>query len=65
MYTSDTGDFPPLAHKHWRDAIEDLLYENNVDMYLSGHVHAYERLYPIYDGVVEAYNYSNPRGNEL
>jgi hypothetical protein len=61
MYTSDGVDFPPEARKNWRNAIEETLYQNNVDVYLSGHVHAYERLYPIYDGVVGQTNYENPR----
>ena len=42
--------------------MEDLFYQANVDLYLSGHIHAYERLYPIYDGEVDANGYNNPRG---
>ena len=29
-------------------AFEDLYYQNNVDVHISGHVHAYERQHPVY-----------------
>ena len=62
LYSSETEDFPVQARKNWRDAVEDLIYENNVDFYMSGHVHAYERLYPIYNAEVDPNLYNNPRG---
>jgi len=49
MYSSEESDFPPEALKNWRDAVEQTLYKNNVDLYISGHVHSYERLYPMYN----------------
>jgi len=36
-----------------RDLVEDILNENKVDLILAGHVHAYQRLYPIYDGKID------------
>ena len=36
-----------------RIMIEDIIMENKVDLVIAGHVHAYERLYPIYNNVVD------------
>jgi len=33
-----------------RDAYEELFYENKVDLTINGHVHAYQRTYPVYKG---------------
>lgn len=41
-------------------AMEDLFYKYGVDIYFSGHVHSYERDYPVYKGVPET-SYNNPR----
>jgi acid phosphatase type 7 len=41
-------------------AIEDLFYQYGVDVYFTGHVHSYERAYPVYQRVVEK-TYVNPR----
>lgn len=30
-------------------------------MILQAHEHSYERLYPLFNGVVERFNYTNPR----
>ena len=50
----------PNATGHLRDAIEDLLRNNGVDVYLSGHVHATERAFPVYRNVTVQHNYNNP-----
>lgn len=44
----------------YRLYLEDLLYQERVDVYLSGHNHQYERTYPMYKGQAVAYNFSNP-----
>ncbi|CAF0938170.1 unnamed protein product [Adineta steineri] len=46
-----------------RTAFDPLLQQYNVDFYVSGHVHWYERLYPIdANGNPIAYNYDNQPG---
>lgn len=44
-----------------KTAFERLLYEYNVDVYINGHAHFYERIAPIYDGVVDPNGLDNPR----
>ncbi|KAI6753886.1 hypothetical protein HG530_013062 [Fusarium avenaceum] len=43
MYSSKCGDY----HEHLREAFEKLFLKHNVDLYIAGHVHWYERLKPI------------------
>eukprot|EP01100_Stratorugosa_tubuloviscum_P007167 TRINITY_DN2_c0_g2_i1.p1 TRINITY_DN2_c0_g2~~TRINITY_DN2_c0_g2_i1.p1 ORF type:complete len:437 (-),score=195.07 TRINITY_DN2_c0_g2_i1:95-1405(-) len=61
MYSSGSTDFPPNVREDLRTAIEDILHENKVDLYICGHVHSYERLYPIYNNVVVQKNYDSPQ----
>ncbi|WPH04367.1 Hypothetical protein R9X50_00725700 [Acrodontium crateriforme] len=44
-----------------KDVFEPLFYQHNVDLVLSGHVHAYERIAPIYNLVVDPNGLMNPR----
>ena len=37
-------------------AIEPLLFEYNVNIVIAGHVHAYERTYPVYQNVPDLKN---------
>merc|ERR1711957_107582 len=39
--------------KDMRDLLEEILQKNKVDLILAGHVHAYERLFPIYNDMVD------------
>jgi acid phosphatase type 7 len=55
------------AH-HLRDFFEDLFYEGKVDLILSGHLHNYERMFPIYKNQVDTESlskdmnvYTNPK----
>jgi hypothetical protein len=41
-------------------ALEDLFKEYDVDLYLCGHVHAYERQWPVYKNQVLAKTYAPP-----
>lgn len=43
MYSSQTSSY----QKNLRSAFQDLLIDNGVDAYLAGHIHWYERLYPL------------------
>merc|ERR1712228_127676 len=53
-------DWPPQTPFFLREAFEELFYENNVDLYISGHIHAYERQYAIYKEQVMNKDYLNP-----
>lgn len=47
-----------------QQAFEELLYQYKVDLYVDGHVHGYERSYPVYQSEVRGNytlnNYVNP-----
>ena len=42
-----------------RDAIEDVLYKNKVDLVIQAHEHDYERSLPVYKTNVQSMNYTN------
>ena len=46
--------------KHMQAAIEPLLKQYNVDISFTGHVHSYERDYPVYNTTEIVTNYDNP-----
>ena len=48
-YSTDGGH--PLA-AYFQQNLEDVLYDNAVDLVVTGHVHAYERSFPTYKGQV-------------
>ncbi|XP_064480841.1 acid phosphatase type 7-like [Ornithodoros turicata] len=50
----------PLSHAF---GLEDLLYENGVDLYFAGHQHSYERLWPTYNNKVYNGSYEQPYVN--
>ena len=49
MYTTNKRnvDFPPFQQERVKSAFEDIIYKHGVDFYIAGHVHAYERHYPV------------------
>jgi len=47
-------------NKEYQAAVEDLFYKYGVDIYFSGHVHSYERDWPVYQGIPEK-TYTNPK----
>jgi acid phosphatase len=44
-----------------RDILEDIINKNKVDLVLAGHVHAYERLFPIFKNKID---YESLRNND-
>ena len=52
------GDFVDID---FQNAMEELFNKYAVDIYFSGHIHSYERTYPVYKSQVEK-TYDNPRG---
>lgn len=66
MYCSTTdGDDCTHRTSKVRHALEDLLYENGVDLAIWAHEHIYERLWPVYNHTVYngslEYPYTNPK----
>lgn len=43
-----------------QNAFEDIFVEYNVDLYLTGHVHLYNRMHPIAKGVIDPNGLNNP-----
>ena len=42
-------------------SLEQVFYDNGVDIVIQGHEHSYERLWPVYNETVMAKNYSDPK----
>ena len=47
-----------MFHAHFR--LEDLFFDNGVDLIIEAHEHSYERFWPMHRGHVTAKNYENP-----
>lgn len=62
MYCSN-GDDNDCAQENSkvRQGLEDIFYDYGVDIVIQVHEQCYERLWPMYKGVVVANNYTNPR----
>jgi len=44
-----------------RAMFEEMFFAYGVDLVISGHMHSYERLYPVYRGKATSFDYNNPR----
>jgi len=55
------GPNPANGSQFVQAAFEELFNQYNVDLYIAGHVHAYERTYPTYQNKSTTYNYTNPK----
>ncbi|TKA65427.1 Acid phosphatase [Friedmanniomyces simplex] len=49
MYSSEVSSY----QAHLRNAFEELMLENGVDVYYSGHIHWYERIWPIGNSTID------------
>jgi len=58
-HADDEGN-PSGSVEVLQDTFEELFHTYDVDMYVAGHEHAYERQYPVYDGTNVQMNYENP-----
>ena len=47
-YNSNMDHHMELQTIMMKDSMEELFYKNNVNIVITGHVHAYERTYPVY-----------------
>jgi len=54
------GDDPDKDEVHLQEAIESLLHEYQVNVYFTGHVHLYERQWPVYQDQVVSFDYNSP-----
>jgi hypothetical protein len=69
LYCSMPDDYHCISSSKWmRNLLEEILQKNKVDLVLAGHVHAYERLFPIYNNEIdeeslknEENTYDNPK----
>jgi len=61
LYCSNTGGNDiPAGNAVLRKAVEGTLHHGGVDLVIQGHVHDYERTWPVYNGVATATNYNDP-----
>lgn len=57
--TDDYTDCQVGCHKI-ANAVEEIFKDASVDVFLAGHLHNYERTWPVFQGNVTAKSYSNP-----
>eukprot|EP01123_Difflugia_compressa_P012083 TRINITY_DN5046_c1_g1_i1.p1 TRINITY_DN5046_c1_g1~~TRINITY_DN5046_c1_g1_i1.p1 ORF type:complete len:224 (-),score=34.59 TRINITY_DN5046_c1_g1_i1:8-679(-) len=50
FYSSGDAPSDQVMSDHFRSEMEDLIYQNGVDLVLAGHYHNYERTCPVYKG---------------
>ncbi len=56
---------PVLDARDIQSAFEDIMHEEKVDIFVAGHVHAYERMYPVYKSNVTSTDYNNVNGGTI
>jgi len=59
-FFSDQNGIPIFGALYEQQAFEDLFMKYHVDVFIVGHVHAYERCYSTYKSKVMTTNYTNP-----
>eukprot|EP01103_Thecamoeba_quadrilineata_P009929 TRINITY_DN2034_c0_g1_i4.p1 TRINITY_DN2034_c0_g1~~TRINITY_DN2034_c0_g1_i4.p1 ORF type:complete len:366 (-),score=59.14 TRINITY_DN2034_c0_g1_i4:38-1135(-) len=61
MYCSNAdGDDCTKNTSLVRAGLEDLFFEQGIDLIIEAHEHSYERLWPVFNETVTQFNYSNP-----
>lgn len=65
LYSSSITDYPPDQETRTRAAFEEVLQRHNVNLYISGHVHDYERSWPMKDGKVTKQEYGDVAPGEV
>ncbi len=60
LYSTSNLDYPPGQQGRTRAAFEPLLLKYKVDVYMSGHVHWFERTWPMNNQVVTAKSFTKP-----
>jgi len=68
MYSTEVAGY----QKDMRNAFEQLFLDNGVDVYLSGHIHWYERLFPLgvnatidYGSIIDDHTYRVNEGTSM
>ena len=61
LYCSYGGDCSDKMTTNMRAEVEDLLNRYNVNIVLTGHVHAYERTYEVYNSTLQSTNYDDSK----
>jgi len=68
LYCSNKGDNCNGSAESERKLYEEILHKYNLDLVLAGHVHTYERMFPIYNSNVDTASlskdkntYTNPK----
>jgi len=56
-YYSSKGTY--TTGTYFKQNLEPLFYQHGVDIVINGHVHAYERSYPVYNGTVRGLQLSS------
>merc|ERR1712232_1300573 len=62
LYCSTNDYYDCVLHAPYlRKLFEAMFRQYGVDLYLTGHVHNYEKTWPVFNGTIEAQSYSGVR----
>jgi hypothetical protein len=60
LYCSNSGDCTSKGGDHLKEQGEELFNKYQVNMVITGHVHSYERTFPLYHNEATSFNYDAP-----
>jgi len=63
MYCSNSNECTSEGGDRLRKEAEELFYNYKVNLVITGHVHSYERTYPVYNNQLIQDNYESPNGS--